>query len=227
MVRVGQPIEGKSGMKFGDFDSDFARAQAAARLPCWESEWYPKCLLGQFVRRELREANGPDQHDCIDAIIHATTSYSGVAREIKVEEKVRFEAWDDFLFEIWSDSKRKKAGWGTKPARAEYLSYRILPTGRGWFIPFQIMQSAWSQYGDLWIQEAHGTKTKKNWKAGRVWITEFVIVKPDLLEWSLGKATNVSVSPLPDWEDPDAKDRRETREEAARALAEWRQGCSR
>lgn len=200
-------------MTFGyhDFRSDLARAQAAQRLPCWDAEWYPRVLANDFVRRELRDADGPDQRDCIDAIVHLRTSHAGHARSLRVEEKVRFQWYDDFLFEVWSDWDRRTPGWGVKTARADYLSYRILPNGKGWFIPFHALQAAWTRFGQDWI-EAQKTSRRPDGLVsafnGR-WVTKSVIVPEAVLLDSIRDCLVVRISERPEWEEPRSKFARE------------------
>jgi len=137
------------------FHDSLAESHAQADAPWWE-EVYRRAFVGFDGMRCVRR-DGWAQRGGIDRQVFLRDG-----TVLKIDEKVRKEAWPDIALERWSDRDREHAGWVQKPLTCDYLAYAFIPTRRCYLLPFQTLRKTWRLNGAEWIAKAeHGATSPK------------------------------------------------------------------
>lgn len=131
-------------------------------MPFWE-EVYRKAFP-TFAQMFNCRSDGDHQRAGIDRSIVLTNS-----KQILVDEKVRFKAYDDIALEYLSDEARGVPGWVVKPLLCDYIAYAIAPKGICHLLPVLQLQQAWRNNKDKWME--YFTIRAENETAGRRWTT--------------------------------------------------------
>ena len=115
---------GERGMThdFYDFDESLTKSHKAEDMPFWE-ETYRKAFPNMQSMLSHRQ-DGEHQRNGIDRSIILENS-----KQILIDEKVRWKAYDDIALEFLSDKKRNLPGWVCKPLQCDYIAYAIAPRG--------------------------------------------------------------------------------------------------
>ena len=129
-----------------DFNESLKKSHAAEDSPVWE-EVYRKAFP-DFATMTNHRDNGYWQKAGIDRSVTLNTS-----KQILIDEKVRYKSYGDIALEYESNDKFHSPGWVCKPLQADYIAYLIAPQGVCHMLPVIQLQSAWNQYGALWMKE--------------------------------------------------------------------------
>lgn len=130
-------------MTVHDFNESLRRSHSASDLPIW-LEIYRKAFPTLQAAIDHRQ-DGEHQRAGIDRSVILSNS-----KQILIDEKVRWKAYDDIALEYWSDRDRRIPGWVCKPLRADFICYAIAPIGRAYLLPVPQLQQAWEKYGGAW-----------------------------------------------------------------------------
>lgn len=130
-------------MTVHDFNESLRRSHSASDLPIW-LEIYRQAFPTLQAAIDHRQ-DGEHQRAGIDRSVILANS-----KQILIDEKVRWRAYDDIALEYWSDRDRRIPGWVCKPLRADYICYAIAPIGRAYLLPVPQLQQAWAKHGDVW-----------------------------------------------------------------------------
>lgn len=126
-----------------DFQQSLAKSHAQADAPWWE-DVYKEAFPSMVGMRSVR-ADGWAQRGGIDRLVDLRDGTS-----IKVDEKVRYEVYEDILLEVWSDRDRQKPGWIKKDLTCDYIAYAFVPTQMCYLLPFQLLKRAFEQNREDW-----------------------------------------------------------------------------
>ncbi len=80
-----------------------------------------------------------------------TTIVLADAHVIRVDEKVRSEAYDDIALEYAHTNG--KPGWVCKPLLCDVIAYAVLPYRRVYLLPVVPLQQAWRVHGEAWRKQ--------------------------------------------------------------------------
>lgn len=130
-------------MTVHDFDDSLRRSHAASDLPIWR-EIYRQAFPTMQAMVDHRD-DGEHQRAGIDRSVILANS-----KQVLIDEKVRWKAYNDIALEYWSDRDRRVPGWVCKPLRCDFICYAIAPIGKAYMLPVQQLQQAWSVYGETW-----------------------------------------------------------------------------
>ena len=154
---------GQSGAVIHNFEQSLKRSHAADELAMWETVY--RRAFPDMVEMINHRMDGDHQRLGVDRSIIMSNS-----KQILIDEKVRWKAYEDIALEFISDSTRQTPGWVRKSLLCDYIAYAIAPIGRCYLLPVLQLQRAWKAYGNDWI-EKYGTISAKNHSNGRSWNT--------------------------------------------------------
>jgi len=92
-------------------------------------------------------ADGWWQRAGIDRVLTLSNSL-----QVRIDEKVRDQDWDDFCLEYWSDVDRRAPGWIAKPLACDFIAYAFVPSQRCYLLPFQSLRRAWRTNRASWVR---------------------------------------------------------------------------
>jgi hypothetical protein len=92
----------------------------------------------------------------IDIIVHLDNG-----NKIRIDEKIRKKWYGDILLEEYSVLEDKKWGWLSREKYTDYIIYCCPSAGKGFLLPFQLLQLAWLKNYKHWRKE-YGVKKAKN-----------------------------------------------------------------
>lgn len=156
------------------FKDDLLQSELAADLPHWD-ECYRKAFPSMIWQHHFPNDGGP-QRAGVDRVIVLADS-----RVIRVDDKLRYENYNDIALETFSDFDRKILGWISKPMLCDYIGYAILPSRKFFLLPVPQLQAAWKINGESWSQ-----KYPQKYSQNNGYRTAFVPVPPDVLRKALG-----------------------------------------
>lgn len=136
-------------MKIHKFKDSLERSHEAEDLPFWE-ECYRNAFGNAFRAMVSHREDGEWQRAGIDRSVILANS-----KQLLVDEKVRWKAYDDIALEYMSNDRYETPGWVCKPLRADYIAYAIAPKGICYLLPVLQLQKAWQERGDEWIRLAN------------------------------------------------------------------------
>lgn len=157
------------------FKESLKKSHEADDLPLW-AECYRK-LFPSMQSMTCHRQDGWHQRAGIDRSITLTDS-----KQILIDEKVRFRAYNDIALEYLSNDRTGAAGWVCKPLACDYIAYAIAPLGHCYLLPVIQLQRAWTRYGDDW-KELYFNPVADNGN----YKTHSVAVPVDVLMKSLGE----------------------------------------
>lgn len=137
-----------------DFNESLAKSHSASDLPIWE-EVYQKAFPTMLAMVDHRE-DGEHQRAGIDRSVILAN-----AKQLLIDEKVRFKDYGDILIEFISNDRRQSPGWAEKDLRCDYIAYAVIPSGRCFVLPVPQLQLAWKFKKADWIQR-FGTRAAQN-----------------------------------------------------------------
>lgn len=126
-------------------------------------------------------ADGWAQRGGIDRVL---TLSSG--KTLTVDEKVRYEDYDDILLEAWSSIEHKRPGWIAKDLACDYIAYAFVPSRRCYLLPFQTLRAAWRANKGEWYASLRKIRADNG-----SYTTESVAVPIDLLMGAMNDAMRV------------------------------------
>lgn len=174
-----------------EFDDSLRRSHAAEDLPFWE-ECY-RNAFGDFAAMVNHRKDGEHQRAGIDRSIILSN-----AKQYLVDEKVRWDAYDDIALEYLSNDRSGTPGWVCKPLRADYIAYAVAPKGICYLLPVPQLQQAWRINGDAW--KSNGEIKRPGFKICRApnrgYVTLSVAVPVDVLFPAIGAALRVAFTPF-------------------------------
>ena len=132
-------------MRVHNFADDLTRSQAQSKEPMWERFYqaaFPEFESMEFVDDLTLQKKGVDRRVVLKG-----------GKTVLVEEKCRYDEWQDVALEIWSNSERRIRGWLVKDTHCDYLAYVWLPANKGFLLPFQLLRMAWRANGKEWVGE--------------------------------------------------------------------------
>lgn len=147
-----------------DFAASLVASHSAEDLPIWEQVYRQAFPTMQAMVNHRQD--GDHQRLGIDRSIILRNS-----KQITVDEKVRFKAYDDILLEVWSDKQRQKPGWVAKDLLCDYIAYAVAPLGVCYLLPVPQLRLAWQKNGRRWYRENFKPQADNG-----DWITESVVV---------------------------------------------------
>ena len=103
-----------------DFRSSLEREAELSRLP-WINKAYQRFFS---TTHDVGFVTGSDQRRGMDKVVRLQTQPGYVV----IEEKLREQVYDDFLFEIYANVDKLIYGWSMKRIEADYLAYWFVPT---------------------------------------------------------------------------------------------------
>lgn len=175
-----------------DFAVSLAKSHAAEDLPFWE-ECYRAAFGGLFQAMHSHRDDGFWQRDGIDRSVTLTNS-----KQILIDEKVRWKAYDDIALEYVSNDQSRTPGWVCKPLRSDYIAYAIAPLGNCYLLPVIQLQRAWMNNGEEWIAKAErrdaGFRLCR--AANKGYTTISVALPVDVLFPAIGSALRVHFTPV-------------------------------
>jgi hypothetical protein len=141
-----------------DFQEKLAWSHSQSDEPWWD-EVYTKAFPDLASTVDLRH-DGWHQRAGRDRALILTSG-----RALYVDEKVRREAYEDFLTEIWSvypigsrepykPAAGAVPGWARKPMDCDYIAYAIAPLKRCHLLPFPSLRTAVNNNLKGWIDMA-------------------------------------------------------------------------
>lgn len=110
--------------------------------------------------------DGDHQRQGIDRSIILRNS-----KQILIDEKIRFKAYDDILLEVWSDKARRKPGWVAKDLLCDYIAYAVAPLNVCYLLPVPQLRLAWRKNGERWFRDNFKPEAQNDG-----WITQSVVV---------------------------------------------------
>lgn len=170
-------------MTVHDFNESLRRSHAASDLPIW-LEIYRQAFPTMQAAIDHRD-DGEHQRAGIDRSVILANS-----KQILIDEKVRWRAYDDIALEYWSDRDRRVPGWVCKPLRCDFICYAIAPLGRAYLLPVQQLQQAWQRHGDQW-RKAYRDCNAQNAR----YVTVSCPVPVSVLFRAIGECLRVSFTP--------------------------------
>jgi len=153
------------------FDERLAYSHDQADAPYWP-EVYRQAFPDMVHSLDLRH-DGWHQRAGRDRAIILTSG-----RSVFIDEKVRSEAYDDILVEVWSryppgGSKpyrqvaTAEPGWGVKPLDCDFLAYAFEPSRTCFLFPFLGIRAAWAKHGSMWRGKATSNEGGFRWIVAR------------------------------------------------------------
>jgi hypothetical protein len=153
------------------FDERLAYSHDQADAPWWP-EVYRQAFPDMVHLLDLRH-DGWHQRAGRDRAVILTSG-----RSVFIDEKVRSEAYDDILIEVWSryplgGSKPYRSiataepGWGVKPLDCDFLAYAFEPSRICFLFPFLGIRAAWAKHGSMWRGKATASEGGFRWIAAR------------------------------------------------------------
>jgi hypothetical protein len=144
---------------------DFRKSLLTSEQTTVPDSLYFMCFA-QGIKIEVCARDTIEQvQDRIDKVI---TLPSG--KVIKVEEKLRYKDYGDLLVEEFSCVETQSQGWITKPSKADYLVYYIIPTKTARIYRMSELQNEWSKhnedikiYGEKRIAKSSDSYHTLNW----------------------------------------------------------------
>ena len=74
-------------------------------------------------------------------------------KTVTVDEKVRYEEYNDILLERWSNERERVPGWVQKDLACDYIAYAFVKSQRCYLLPFLQLRKAWLSSGREWIKK--------------------------------------------------------------------------
>lgn len=108
-------------------------------------------------------------------------------KTLTVDEKVRYEEYNDILLERWSDEAKQIPGWIQKDLACDYIAYAFVQSQRCYLLPFQDLRRAWRRHGRRWILDCREVRAQN-----KGYVTVSVAVPIDELMLALTDAMLVS-----------------------------------
>jgi hypothetical protein len=128
--------------------SDSLEKSKAQEDAAWWPVVYKKAFPGYVAAVSVRN-DGWAQRGGIDRVI---TLKSG--KTVTVDEKVRYESYNDILLERWSNKEKKTPGWIQKDLACDFIAYAVVPDECCDLLPFLQLRAAWNKYGREWVKDA-------------------------------------------------------------------------
>lgn len=168
-----------------DFDESLRRSHAAEDLPFWE-ECYRNAFY-DFAAMVNHRADGEHQRAGIDRSVILSNS-----KQYLIDEKIRWEAYDDIALEYISNDQKGTPGWVCKPLRADYIAYAVAPKGICYLLPVPQLQQAWRVNQEKWRAQKLKIIAAKN----RTYTTFSLAVPVNVLFAAIGAGLRVRFTPV-------------------------------
>jgi hypothetical protein len=139
-----------------NFRDSLELSQKYAEAPWWDEVYraaFPDLMVAQSVRDD-----GWAQRGGIDRLLMLSDG-----TVLKVDEKVREQAWPDILLEVWSNYEKRVLGWARKPLTCDFIAYAYIPTQICYLLPFQLLRRALVVKAAEWNSNAHANRNGFRW----------------------------------------------------------------
>lgn len=150
---MGEPSQGV-GVTVHTFSKDLHASHKWADAPWWRTVYetrFPGCQI-----QDMRE-DGWWQRAGIDRLIHLPNATS-----VRIEEKVRDKAYDDFALEFEHVHKNSRQfmrlGWMNLDLACDYLAYAVVPRRVCYMLPWRELRQAWHRNKAEWIDNAESSR---------------------------------------------------------------------
>jgi len=170
-----------------NFRDSLASSHAAEGLSLW-AEVYQKAFPSMVSMVNHRQ-DGEHQRSGIDRSIILANS-----KQILVDEKIRWKAYNDIAIEFLSDRDRKIQGWVCKPLRCDYIAYAVAPLGKCYLLPTLQLQSAWAENCEQWAKQ-YREILAHNSSGNRSYVTVSLGAPVSVLFSAIGKCLRVCFKP--------------------------------
>jgi len=149
-----------------NFQHSLNRSHSAEEMPFWEQVY--KTAFPNMSAMVNHRQDGDHQRMGIDRSIILSN-----AKQITIDEKVRFKAYNDIALEYLSDKERNLPGWVCKPLQCDYIAYAIAPLGKCYLLPVIQLQMAWEAHKERWFSITDFRINAENWcpHTQRKWTT--------------------------------------------------------
>lgn len=161
------------------FNESLAKSHEQSDAPWWEEVYKQAFPLASMA---CVRSDGWAQRGGIDRVL---TLKSG--KTLTVDEKVRYEEYNDILLERWSDEAKQIPGWIQKDLACDYIAYAFVQSQRCYLLPFQDLRRAWRRHGRRWILDCREVRAQN-----KGYVTVSVAVPIDELMLALTDAMLVS-----------------------------------
>lgn len=142
-------------MKIHDFEESVKKSEDPEYEAFWQEiyrEAFPNLLKAVY----LGGGNCQSQKLGYDRALHLSSG-----KELYLDEKLRYEVYNDIFLEYISVDTKGKTGWVEQDLLIDYLAYGFYPSRCCHLFPWHLLQQAWFRYKDKWIRE-YGSKPAKN-----------------------------------------------------------------
>jgi hypothetical protein len=143
---------GKPSMN--EFYTDLAYSNLASEELFWE-QVYRKFFSG-FQKMQLTADDMKMQKVGIDRIVYLTSG-----QRVKIDEKKRRKAYNDFLLEYISVDTTNAPGWIEKELAIDFLAYAFMPTKTVYMLEWHSLRRAWKSNGRIWY-DTYGSRCAEN-----------------------------------------------------------------
>ena len=126
-----------------DFTSQLSQSWHESRQPYWDNIYHQ--YFPNMVSQSLFDNDMTAQKNGIDRMI-----YMKNGDRVAIDEKVRYETYNDILLEESSSVEYHTPGWIEKDQWVDYISYFFKPTGECNIYPTYILKKAWQQNKHEW-----------------------------------------------------------------------------
>lgn len=130
-------------MTVHEFRADLAFSEEPASDEFWQQVYF--CAFPNFVKRIPVTGNTDAQRRGVDCLIYLAND-----RILRVDEKLRREAYRDILLEHTSNTRTKAPGWIEKDLNVDLIAYGMLPTQKAYLLDWLLLQRAWRANKAAW-----------------------------------------------------------------------------
>ena len=130
-------------MKVNDFRADLSFSLSQSAEPFWEFTY--RAFFDGFQKMQSTGDDMAMQRAGIDRVVYLSSG-----QRVKIDEKIRREAYPDILIEHLSNDKTGALGWIFKPLAIDFLAYAFLPTRKVYMLDWHALKRAWKTNGEAW-----------------------------------------------------------------------------
>jgi hypothetical protein len=181
-----------------DFDACLAASHAAEDWPGWERIY--RQAFPDFDYMRDHRLDGYHQREGIDrSVITKHAKHILIDEKVRMRNKLTGKVYPDIALEVWSNVEGKVPGWVSKPLRADYIAYAILPLGVCYLLPVPQLQAVWIAHEDEWTRWYKMITAKSKKRSGdrlREWSTQSVCVPASVVLDAIKDTLTVRFDPV-------------------------------
>ncbi len=133
------------GGKVHDFQESLEKGGNIIHRPFFTAV-YEKAFYNYDHCHVTRSGDTIAQKKGCDVIIYLTND-----RVYRIDEKLRYEFWNDILLEYMSSDRTKSPGWIEKDLGIDYLNYAFVYQKQSYLFPWQQLKIAWDENKTKWM----------------------------------------------------------------------------